>query len=781
MEDSAQTQPPPARPGYAARLAALFRRAPKRTTAALLFAALGVDAAYLSVKAINAFEARRWDVPAHVYAAPLELYEGTRLTPDEIVASLRQTDYESVSKVSRAGEYRRDAASITLWTREFAYWDAREPSQKLSVSFKDGRVAGMRNAANESVPLVRLEPVLLGSLFAAHHEDRILVEPDEIPPLLVAALEAVEDRRFDHHIGVDFAAIVRAALANLRHGEIVQGGSTLTQQLVKSYFLDQRRTFGRKFQEAIMAVALELRYDKDEILRAYINEVYLGQQGARAIHGFGLGSEFYFSKRLPQLDLSEIALLVGIVNGPSYFDPRRHPDRARSRRDWVLQTLADQGVVDARAAADASAQDLGIVDASRTMSPYQPAFMDLVRKELANDYPLEMLQSKGLRVFTTLDRQVQSLAERELADGLRRLSRAGKATDAALEGAVVVTRQQTGDVLAVVGGRDVEFAGFNRALDARRPLGSLVKPAVYLAALQSGKYTLATTIDDEPIAIELPNGDRWSPENFDKTSHGEVPLLRALAESYNQATVRLGMAVGVDKVAHVLNDLGLPETPPANPSLLLGAVEATPFEIAQVYGSLANGGFRAPLKAVRAVIDAEGKPLARYPIEMMQVADPAAIQQVDAAMVQVVERGTARSARATLPTGLIAAGKTGTTNDLRDSWFAGFTNDYVAVVWVGRDDNAPSGLTGSSGALRIWASLIGGLRQATSYAPTLAANLDEAWLDYDTGLSTYEGCGNAVQVPLPHDSEPPDLPGCTSGLRKLGKRLRDIFRGHDPQ
>ena len=781
MADPEHTPPQAARPGLAARLEALFRRAPKRSIAALLLAVFSGYAVYLSVEAINAFEARRWDVPANVYAAPLELYAGMSLTPDELAANLRQTGYEGVAAVSRVGEYRLDAGSITLWTREFAYWDAREPSQKLSVSFKDGRVVGVRNAGSESLPLVRLEPVRLGSLFAAHHEDRILVEPDEIPPLLVYALKTIEDRRFDQHIGVDFAAILRAALVNLRAGEIRQGGSTLTQQLVKSYFLDHRRTFGRKFQEAIMAVALEVRYDKAELLRAYINEVYLGQLGARSIHGFGLASEFYFSKRLSQLKLPEIALLVGLVNGPSYFDPRRHPERARSRRDWVLQTMADEGVVDAQAACDAREQDLGISDVSRTMSLYQPAFMDLVRQELARDYPLEVLETKGLRVFTSLDAQVQSLAERQLADGLARLSSAAKTPDKALEGAVVVTRQQTGDVLAMVGGRDVEFDGFNRALFARRPAGSLVKPVVYLGALQTGRYTLASTIDDERIDVQLANGDRWSPENYNKTSHGEVPLLRALAESYNQATVRLGMEIGVEAVAHLLEELGLPETPPANPSLLLGAFDTTPFEMAQVYSSLANGGFRVPLKAVRAVVDAEGKPLARYPLEITQVADPAAVQQVDAAMVQVVERGTARSARATLPAGLIAAGKTGTSNDLRDSWFAGFTNDHVAVVWVGRDDNTPSGLTGSSGALRIWAPLIAGLRQTTSYAPTLASGLDETWLDYDTGLSTYEGCGDAVLVPLPHDIEPPYRDDCRRGLRKLGKRLRDIFRGHDPQ
>jgi penicillin-binding protein 1B len=445
----------------------------------------------------------------------------------------------------------------------------------------------------------------------------------------------------------------------------------------------------------------------------------------------------------------------------------------------VLQILLDEGVIDEDQRRDAAAESLGISGGSGTMSRYQPAFMDLVRKELAQDYSREVLESEGLRIFTSLEPTVQSLAESQLAEGLAGLSAASDRVGSQLEGAVVVTRYQTGDVVAMVGGREVEFDGFNRALSARRPAGSLVKPVVYLAALQSGRYTIASPVDDEPIEVELDNGDTWSPENFSQTSHGEVPLLRALAGSYNQATVRLGMDVGVAAVGRVLRDLGLPKLPAPHPSLLLGAVETSPFEMAQVYGSLANSGFRVPLRAVRSVVDAEGEPLGRYPLEMTQVADAAAVQQVNAALLQVLERGTGRSSRAALPVALHAAGKTGTSNDLRDSWFAGFTNDHVAVVWVGYDDASPTGLTGAAGALRIWAPLIAGLRQTTPYAPALDPGLEETWLDYETGLSTFEGCGDAVLVPLPRDSEPPYLAGCRRGLRALGERLRDLLGDPD--
>ncbi len=546
---------------------------------------------------------------------------------------------------------------------------------------------------------------------------------------------------------------------------------------MKSYFLDSRQTFGRKFQEAIMAVALELRYGKDELLLAYVNEIYLGQQGSRAIHGFGLASEFYFSKPLSRLELHEIALLVAIVKGPSFYDPRRHGERARERRNLVLATLAGNGVVDEQAAIAASERELGIGNHGM-LSRYQPAYMDLVRQQLAADFPLDDLATEGLRIFTSLDPRIQLLVERELAAGLERLQPAENGDAVPLEGAAIVTRPQSGEVVAMVGGRDVEFDGFNRVTEARRPIGSLVKPVVYLAALQTGGYTLASTVSDEPVEIELDNGDTWAPRNFDQESHGDVPLLRALGDSYNQATVRLGMAIGVDAVAGLLHDLGLERPPEPNPSLLLGAIELSPFEVAQVYNSLANGGFRMPLRAVRSVVDAAGKPLVRYPLELLPAADTDAVQQVNHAMVQVLEHGTGHAAKAVLPAGLVAAGKTGTSDDFRDSWFAGFTNDHLAVVWIGNDANAPVGLTGSSGALNIWAPVIAGIDDTRGFDPAPSPALEFVWLDYRTGLGTYEGCGQSARVALPVDSQVARLAGCGPGLRELGIRARRWLEGN---
>ena len=765
-----------------------IRRAPKRS--ALLTALTGVllYSVSLGVHVVGEFEDRHWDVPAHVYAAPLELYAGVAVSQDALIGQLGQTGHRRVTALSRPGEFVAAPGEVRVWTRAFPFWDGEEPSRRLRIHFDRDRLVSISDESDEPVAVLRLEPLRVGSVFRTHHEDRILIEPDAIPPLLVEALKAVEDRKFDRHHGLDFAAIARAAMVNLRHGEIRQGGSTLTQQLVKSYFLDGRRTFGRKFREAIMAVALELRYDKAALLHAYVNEIYLGQQGTRAIHGFGLASEFYFAKRLDELAVHELALLVAIVKGPSFYDPRRQPERAAARRDWVLNKLAELNVIDEQTANDGAQHDLGVTARAGVALRYQPAYLDLVRGQLADDYSAADLATKGLRVFTNLDPTIQANAERELAKGVERLGGAmtddahaspGTAADdgshAPLEGAVVVTRPGTGDVVALVGGGDATFSGFNRALDAKRPVGSLIKPLVYLAALESGDYNLASQLLDEALDVDLPNGTVWSPQNFSLESHGDVSFVRALAESYNQATVRLGLDVGVDNVAALFQRLGLETAPAVYPSLLLGAVELSPFDVAQLYNSLANGGDRVPLRAVRSVTDAGGQALTRYPLRVVSAAAADAVYQLNQALVQAVERGTGSPARQWLPRELTVAGKTGTSDDYKDSWFAGFTQDYLAVVWVGRDDNTPTGLTGSAGALQIWAPIIATLAPSASFDPGFADALEPAWIDYESGLMTRRGCGDAVLLPIPIDADVPRRP-CGVGhtvrdwLDRLGNR-----------
>jgi len=747
--------------------------------------------AYLNFTVTQKFDGRRWDLPAQVFARPLELYAGLSLPPERLARELQRLGYRrTAQRPSRPGSFRATRRRIELLTREFRFWDELQPATALNIEFAGDRVARLTNShdnghGNGDIPIMRLEPLLVGSIFPTHGEDRLIVAPAETPALFEAALKAVEDRRFESHHGVDPQALLRAIWVNLRSGEVAQGGSTITQQLVKNYFLDNRRTLWRKLREAVMAVILEWHYDKADLLNAYINEVYMGQDGGRAIHGFGLASRYYFSRPLAELDVHELALLVALVKGPTYYDPWRHPQRALERRNLVLQLMADSELITAGQVRKARTRELDVWDRDTAGVSYYPAYLQLVRSQLAEQYRDEDLTTQGLRVFTALDPLVQATAEARLAAGLTALDRSNKTGDsdssddlAPLAGAVVITSVQSGEALAIVGDRRAGFAGFNRALDARRPIGSLIKPVVYLAALQSGRHTLASSIDDEAITVTLDNGDSWAPQNYSGETHGPVTLLRALVESFNLATVRLGMDIGVTKVAETLTALGgpdnrIPGIGAPYPSLLLGAAELTPLEVARVYGTLANAGFRTPLRAVRSVVDSHGGPLERYPMALEQAADPVAIYQLGQALVEVMRRGTGRGARDVLPAGLVAAGKTGTSGDYRDSWFAGFTGEHVMVVWVGYDDNRPTGLTGASGALTIWSSIMQQMN-STTYEPPLPAGLRNRWIDFDTGQMARPGCADVVELALPRDVRLSSKPGCGPGLGVL-RWLDEVF------
>ena len=670
-------------------------------------AALGLYALHLSDVVTVKFEGKRWAVPARVYGRPLELYVGAPVRPDQLAGELEQLGYRRQEKAGEPATWAVAGNRYQLSTRPFQFWDAAEPSRLIEVTVGKGGIEQMRDPrTGAEVALFRLEAPIIGSIYPSHNEDRALVQRQEIPKVLVDALLAVEDQHFFSHWGLDPLALGRAALANLQAGRVVQGGSTLTQQLVKNFFLTEERTLTRKLNEAIMAVILETRYSKDEILEAYANEIYLGQDGERAIHGFGLASLFYLNRPLREIDLPQAALLAGMIRGPSMYDPRRHPDRAKKRRDVVLDLMQEEGFITADEATQAKAAGLGVAPRGTGTAASYPAFLDLVRRQLRRDYREEDLTSVGLRIYTTLDPWIQQHAQRALATRLERIEKERKVPPDTLEGAIVVASPQGGEVLAVVGGREARVQGFNRALDAVRPIGSLVKPAVYLTALgMPDRYSLVTPIEDAPITVRVPGGP-WSPENYDKQSHGTVTLETALAQSYNLATVRVGLDVGLDRVAATLRALGVERNIDVVPSLLLGSVSLSPLEVAQVYQPLAAGGFRTPLRAIREVLDENARPLQRYPLTVRRAADAGPVYLLDTAMQAVVQSGTARGLNASVPPSIGVAGKTGTTDGLRDSWFAGFTGDMVAVAWVGRDDNKPTGLSGASGALRVWADLM---------------------------------------------------------------------------
>ena len=725
----------------------------------LLGAAAAIWTVHLDHVVTREFQGRLWSVPARVYAAPLELYAGAPISANDLDQELRRLHYRRGDPASGPGIYRRTGNAFDLEARRVRFTDELRDPQRVSIHADNTSITSMRLADGTDLPVFRLDPPVIGSLFPIHGEDRLIVAPADVPPLLREGIKLIEDRRFDEHHGVDFFGVLRATWANIRAGHVVQGGSTLTQQLVKNYFLSDEQTFGRKATEAVMAMRLEAHYSKEDILVAYLNEVYLGQDGARAIHGFGLGSEYYFAKPLGELEPAELALMIGLVKGPSFYDPRKHPERALARRNLVLKEFADARLIDAAAAKRAASSALGLRPPGGS---YVPAYIDLVRRNLKRDYAEADLAAAGLSVYTSLDLRAQAAAERALTQNLQRLDGKAPVRGEHLEGAVIVVEPNSGDVVAVVGGREVDTSGFNRALDARRPIGSLVKPAVYLTALETGRYTAATLIEDAPIELKLADGSVWAPQNFERQVYGQVPLARALAESMNLATVRLGLDVGLPKVAATLERLGLESSPTLNPSLLLGTVEMSPLEVVQVYTTLADGGFRTRLRAVRAVLDEHGRPLKTFKVQVETAAPPAAVYQLDRMLMLVPTHGTARGAAARLPPGLVLAGKTGTSSDTRDSWFAGFTGSYLSVVWVGYDDNRETGLTGAAGALPVWADTMASLKPV-SFEPIVPDLVEDRWIGFDDGLETTPACSaDAVVIGMPKDAQLPGNPKCSS-------------------
>lgn len=719
------------------------------------------------------FSGSKWSLPTHVYSRALELYEGLELSRDGLLWELDKLGYRKVSALTGAGQYRVQGQRVDVHTRAFSFWDESKPEQQLSLFFGKRQLASLHTKAGKPLAVVRLEPLRIGGIYPKHLEDRLPVNIEDLPPLLIESLLTVEDRNFYQHYGVSLRGMSRALLNNLRSDGAMQGGSTITQQLVKNFYLTRDRTLLRKGIEAVMALLLERRYSKGEILQAYINEIYLGQAGKRAIHGFGMASQHYFQQPLEELKLHQIALLVGIAKGASYYDPRRHPERALTRRNLVISLLAEQGVIDAKSADSLKTKGLELSARPGTDTNPFPAYLDLVKRQLREDYDEEDLRSGGLRVFTHFDPQVQRALESSISSKLASLEKQKGLSGSPLEAASLVVRVGTGEVIGLAGGRRIDFAGFNRALDARRTIGSTIKPAVYLTALeQSQRYTLSSLISDEPVTIPAAGGKPWQPNNFDYQSHGEVPLYQALGQSYNLATARLGMDLGLGSVSNTLRRLGYTGPLAEVPALLLGAVSMSPFDVATMYHTIAAGGFYTPLGSIRSVYTAGNEPLKRYPYQLEGRFSAEHMHLLLYGLQVVMREGTGRSAYRYLDEDIAVAGKTGTSNDQRDSWFSGFGGDYLTVVWVGRDDNGKMPLTGASGALQIWAEVMAELNvRSLNFAPP--ENITYQWVESGTGLRSEEGCDGARYLPFVIGSEPVESSSCHPDR---GRKIVDWFR-----
>jgi penicillin-binding protein 1B len=746
--------------------------------------ALGVYAMTLDSQVRSRFEGKRWAIPAKVYSRPLDLYTGAALSREDVLAEMALLHYRASPTWDSPGVYTEQGDTLYIHTRGFVFSDETEKSQVLKLSFKGGVLSELGSTRENNRGLVRLEPLVIGGIYPRQNEDRVLMRLKESPRHLVDALIATEDRNFYSHHGISVRGILRAMAVNISSGQLRQGGSTLTQQLVKNFYLTDERSMKRKLNEALMAILLEIHYDKPEILECYLNEVNLGQNGNRSINGFGLASQFYFGQPISELSLHQVALLVGLVKGPSYYNPWRNPERALSRRNTVLDNMLGQGRITRAQYDKAKAKPLGILLQPTAGLSLYPAFVDVVRRQLRAEYKEEDLNSEGLRIFTTLDPRVQNAAADAFNRNISQLrARNRKMND--LQGASVVANPENGELLAVVGGYG-NFTGYNRAVDANRQVGSLLKPAVYLTALGSGQYNLLTPLDDSAVAIESQSGKIWRPENYDHQDHGIIPLYDALAHSYNQSTIRLGMTVGIPAVIQTLKELGVTEELPNYPSLLLGTVDMSPMEVLRLYQPFAANGFQTSPRAIREVVDTHGKRLTRYGLDVKQVYDPAALYQVNFALQQVMRTGTGASAYQRLPGNLVMAGKTGTTNDLRDAWFAGYTGNYLAVVWVGHDDNRSTGLSGATGALPIWTDMMTRLHPV-SLEPAQPDTISWIWADRTTGKLSAEGCPDAIYVPFPTAGIPIDKTLCAAGkgedqdpvgrlINGTVNRFLDIFR-----
>ncbi|WAR43468.1 penicillin-binding protein 1B [Methylomonas rapida] len=714
---------------------------------------------YLDYTVREQFEGKRWSIPARVYASPVELYAGLPYSLKNLEDLLLQLHYRQDNQLAGEGAYFIRGGQINLKTRAFNFGDTLQESRKIKINIVGSAIASIVDAATGSdLAILRMEPIQIGSFYPTRKEDRILIKLEEAPQTLLQGLFSTEDRDFYSHFGLSPKGIARAMWSNIKAGGMVQGGSTITQQLVKNFFLTSERSLKRKVNEALMSLILEYHYSKDEILEAYLNEIFLGQDGSSAVHGFGLASEFYFGQSLKTLNLPQVATLVALVRGPSYYDPRRNQERALERRNLVLDSMVAEGYITEQQAGDAKKQPLAVAAMTHRSANRYPGFIDLVKRQLKQEYKEEDLTSEGLRIVTTLDTRVQDALEQAIASKLNKLEKSPKSND--LESAAVVTRRDSGEIVALAGGRNADETGFNRALDAVRPIGSLIKPVVYLTALEyPDRYTIVTPISDTRLEIPAEKGKTWSPDNYDHREHGVVPLHTALTNSYNMATVRVGMDIGLARIANNLKNMGVSRPVELYPSMLLGAAPLSPLEVTQIYQTLAGDGFATPLRSIRAVNAADGKALQSYPFTVRQAVDPAATYITNTIMQDVMRYGTGRSAYNYMPAEMNLVGKTGTTNEMRDSWFAGFSGDYLSVVWVGRDDNKTTGLTGGSGALQIWAEL---MRQVSKQPVQLVPpdNVGMKWIDSATGWLTGEGCAGARLLPFVEGSEPTEYSNC---------------------
>lgn len=732
-------------------------------------------------ESVGRFQVRRLRLPTRIYADAMPLQPGMQLQLDDLLEKLDRLGYRESPRLAQPGEFMRQGATLDVYTRAFRRQDQDYPAQPLRLTIVRSQIESVVSL-REARPLERaaLEPELLTSVLSEELENRSPVTLDQVPQHLQDAVVVTEDVRFWRHPGVDPLGIVRAVFRNVAAGGVAEGASTLTQQLVKNYFLTSERTYKRKVIEAFMAIVLDARYSKREILEAYLNDIYLGRNRSISILGVGEASRFYFGKPVSELQVHEAAVLAGMIRSPNNNSPFNNPETSMKRRNTVLALMLKEKKITQAQYDEARSAKLPKKPFRQKSGLHSiPYYVDRVIQELETDYGIDDIQGRGLRIYTAIDLGAQDTATRVLDQSLRNLERSSRrlrSHDPALQGAIIHLDVPTGEIRALVGGRNYERSQFNRALKSKRLVGSLFKPFVYLTAfepsLSNQNITPATLVSDTRLVLKRRWSDDWSPRNYDGRYMGNVTVQQALEQSLNSASVRIGLACGIEPILKTARTLGVEtKLDDGNPSILLGAAGISPIEMAEAYATIARQGARMKPRAIRYVTDDRGRVMSGADeAKSVQVFPQRDVYLLTHVMKGVVDRGTAAQARS-MGFRKIAAGKTGTTNDKRDAWFIGFTPKTLALTWAGFDDNDPTGLSGSDAAVPMWARY---MIAVTAGEPNVdfAAPGGVSIVDFDKGsggLATPACPANAVSrgafksgteptAPCPLHSGPQQMP-----------------------
>ena len=751
--------------------------------------ALLLQFSYLYFKVGRGIAGDAWEAHSILYGRPTEIRKGDHLGNLRIAERLQKLSYRKVTgKPSTTGTFSEGQTNLRIFLRDNGTGKPSHESGPVDIAVDNGRVVSLVSPAGAQLDSIRLEPEEIGRIMGPKRESRRPVPLSAISPFLQNAVIASEDARFYSHIGIDILAIGRALFINLREQRLAQGGSTITQQLAKNFFLSPKKTIGRKLREAELALILELRYTKKQILEMYLNKIYLGQEGFRGIYGIEEAAGFYFSKQAKDLSLEEAALLAVIIRSPNR-SLLRNAKAAKERRNAVLVRMRQLEMIredEFRRASNAPAR----IRQRTTPVHMASYFVDYIQRITAEELGGEKLYRAGYRYYTTLDPTHQAAAQEAVTRGLKALEKKALPAGEPLQAALVAVDPVTGAMTAMVGGRDYGETQFNRAVDAKRQSGSAFKPFVLLTALSlsmqgKGDMTLSTIVSGEPVSISTPEG-MWTPSNFERKTYGKITIRKIIEESVNTATVRLANDAGLKEVIKTARAAGITSPLLPVPSMALGSFEVTPVELAYAYATIASGGVRFDPFPLLSVTTAGGDLLTEKKVHREAALDPRAAYLVGYAMEGVLERGTAKSAK-TLGISFPASGKTGTTDGNRDSWFVGYTPDVVCAVWVGYDSGADTGLTGASGALHIWARFMRALYpQSGPPAPTQPEGVETALIDPESGYLATASCpqalweayftGTAPKETCPQHPVNPVTDTLLKGMQSVGDFFRNLFK-----